>query len=899
MVNDPFRYDEYYLSHLKVGDAWSYLNSRSHSKVKVCIIDGVGVDINANTDLKNVSNRSQSIIYNNDNSYYPMVNAPDSIADGNTHMVNCAGLIAAQSNNNAKVAGVAAGTDNSIVDLVNVAIPLYVDKMALAVDYANNIGAKVINFSLFHTGTYASEEQAINRFTAAGGTVVAGAGNNGTDLDGYPSDYGNVISIIATNEDKTRRGTSNFGWECDFCTPGTNIRVCAPGNGVSISNGTSMASPIGAGVVAMMYSVNPNLNKNQVHTILKETAQDLGDPGRDYYYAQGLINAGAAVQQAGGGSTDQPTQPVTQPQSNGPEEVFGQVFSSPANNTISVVWGSNARMQALGQVYNVYVDNQRKLSGVACGEHRITDIPAGSHIVKITAVYNGKETNGVTGDVEVKGEVPTTQAPTTTKPEVTLPSGFTKAGDNWNDLNYWSVYFASGWGNNPTGGYKDGNAYGNFSTYIASGGKGAAWSVQMKTKEIAVVSGKNYSCKLNVTTNKAADNIVFKDEKTQTSETVSLRNGSNEIVLDFTSSDAAQFYFDLGNAPDDFRMDITSFELINNEPETTTPEPTTPEPTTEEPTTRTFDAFDVIEAEHFADHQGGIIDPNANASNGQNIGGITNGVTMRYDHVQFSEPAGAISFKYSSPTSVAKGNVEIYVDSLEHLVGTVVLENNASNWSQYDELGGNLDQEISTGEHTIFVKYITTGSEYYVANVDYFQFIPSSAMVQTIEGGIEINGYQVNTQHEGMRTIYSVDSSIDGKEVVASGLIYSISEDAGENDLVVGSTNPLIKNFDAIESKAKLDYVKSDSDIASSYAMTMKFVKQKPLEWTITWKVRAYAKLSDGSYVYSKMSTYNIFDIAEELYRNRSMSGVKAHDYLYDTIIKRVNPSYGIVYYLE
>ena len=150
-----------------------------------------------------------------------------------------------------------------------------------------------------------------------------------------------------------------------------------------------------------------------------------------------------------------------------------------------------------------------------------------------------------------------------------------------------------------------------------------------------------------------------------------------------------------------------------------------------------------------------------------------------------------------------------------------------------------------------------------------------------------------------MRTIYSVDSEINGKEVVSSGLIYSISDSASENDLVVNSANPYIKNYDAIESKAKLSYVKSDSDLASSYAMTMKFVKQKSLEWTITWKVRAYAKLSDGSYVYSKMKTYTIFDVAEELYRNRRMSGVEAHDYLYDTIIKRVNPSYGIVYYLE
>lgn len=901
MINDPYRYNEYYLNHLNVGDAWSYINSRSHSKVKVCVIDGTGIDINTNADLKNISNRNQSIVYNDDGSYYPMVNLNADFNTSNMHMINGAGLIAAQSNNGIQVAGVAAGTDNSIVDLVNVAIPLTVDKMALALDYATSIGVKVVNFSLFHEGTYAAEEQAINRFTATGGTVVAGAGNNGADLNGYPSDYANVISIIATNEDKTRRGTSNFGWECDFCAPGTNIAVCGPREEVWITNGTSMASPIAAGAVAMMYSVNNNLTKDQVHTILRETAQDLGDPGRDYYYAYGLINAGAAVQRAGGQSTSQPTQqqtePQTPPQSGGPEEVFGLVINSPANNTISVVWGSNENMQAKGQVYNIYVDNQLKVSNVGCAEQRIYDVATGNHTVRVTAVYNGQETSGVTGDVYVNGEVPTTQAPT--EAETIVPSGYTVAGREWTELNYWSVYFASGWGNDPTGGYKDGNSYDNFSTYIYKGGQGARWSVQMKTKVMDVVAGKNYSCKVKVTTNKAADNIVFKDETTQVATEVSLVSGANEIVLNFTSGNTAQFVFDLGSAPNEFKMDITSFELVNNEPETTTPEPTTPEPTTEEPTTRTFEAYEVIEAEHFADNQGGVVDQNSNASNGQNIGGISNGVTMRYDHVNFSEQAGGLYIMYSSPVGVASGSAEVYVDSLENKVGSISLENNGSSWADYAGITGRFSENISAGEHTIYIKYVTSGSAYYVANVDYFYFVKASEFIKTIEGGIEINGYQINTTFGGMRTIYSVDSKINGLDVVGSGLVYSISEAATEKDLVVESSDPFIKNFDTIEAEAKRKHVESDSDLASSYAMTMKFVKQKPLEWTITWKVRAYAKLSDGSYVYSHMVNYKIFDVADDLYRNCKMSDAKAHSYLFDTILKRVDANYERVDYLD
>ena len=133
--------------------------------------------------------------------------------------------------------------------------------------------------------------------------------------------------------------------------------------------------------------------------------------------------------------TDAPTQkpteaPTTQPQSgNGPIEVFGEVFSSNANNTISVVWGQNNEQIANGQKYNIYVDGVKKLTEVPCGAYDIQNISAGKRIVKITATLNGQESNGVTGEVIVAGaqivtttEKPTettTQEPTTEKPTET------------------------------------------------------------------------------------------------------------------------------------------------------------------------------------------------------------------------------------------------------------------------------------------------------------------------------------------------------------------------------------------------------------------------------------------------------------------------------------------------
>lgn len=112
------------------------------------------------------------------------------------------------------------------------------------------------------------------------------------------------------------------------------------------------------------------------------------------------------------------TQETTEPQQPGtqPIEVIGQVISSKENNTITVVWGQSEQQIANGQKYNVYVDGVLKLSGVECAEHVISGIADGNHTVKITAVLNGKESTGVTGEINVAGGAAvetTTQTPET------------------------------------------------------------------------------------------------------------------------------------------------------------------------------------------------------------------------------------------------------------------------------------------------------------------------------------------------------------------------------------------------------------------------------------------------------------------------------------------------------
>ncbi|MEE2906489.1 MAG: S8 family serine peptidase, partial [Planctomycetota bacterium] len=84
----------------------------------------------------------------------------------------------------------------------------------------------------------------------------------------------------------------------DISAPGVGIRSAWSDGGYGDSNGTSMATPHVAGVVALMIQACPDLTPTEVHTILFDTASDLGPAGKDNDYGYGMIDAWAAVQEA-------------------------------------------------------------------------------------------------------------------------------------------------------------------------------------------------------------------------------------------------------------------------------------------------------------------------------------------------------------------------------------------------------------------------------------------------------------------------------------------------------------------------------------------------------------------------------------------------------------------------
>ena len=176
---------------------------------------------------------------------------------------------------------------------------------------ANATPARVINMSLGGGGSCSSAMQtAIDGAVARGTTVVVAAGNESMNAESSsPANCNNVVVVGAIDSDGFRANFSNYGSIVDVAGPGVGIlstinlgRTNPTTGGYASYNGTSMATPHVAGVVALMLSANDGLSPATVESILKSTSGPFGGPRCDpassmYSCGAGAVNAGSAVMQ--------------------------------------------------------------------------------------------------------------------------------------------------------------------------------------------------------------------------------------------------------------------------------------------------------------------------------------------------------------------------------------------------------------------------------------------------------------------------------------------------------------------------------------------------------------------------------------------------------------------------
>lgn len=274
--------------------------SQGSSSVVVAVIDS-GVDI-THPDLIN------NIYKNNLNQVvgYDFANNDNNPTDDNGHGTHIAGTVAANGNNNLGVTGVCPNCKIMPIKFMDASGNGSTANGISAINFAVANGAKILNLSWGSSGYSTSLQTAINNAYAAGVTVVAASGNeNVTDYQ-FPADMNHVIAVSATDRNDLRAYFSNYSDRITVSAPGVEIlstfpaglnksSLCgdstvAPNNdGYGYCTGTSMASPVVAGVAALVKSQFPSYTPDQIAAKIITSSDNIDALNPNY---KGLLGSG-------------------------------------------------------------------------------------------------------------------------------------------------------------------------------------------------------------------------------------------------------------------------------------------------------------------------------------------------------------------------------------------------------------------------------------------------------------------------------------------------------------------------------------------------------------------------------------------------------------------------------
>jgi thermitase len=213
-------------------------------------------------------------------------------ADVLGHGTAVAGTVAAATNNGIGIAGV--NWASRIMPLVVVDandFATYSD-ISAAIRYAADHGVRIINISIGGSNPSSALQSAVDYAWSKGAVVFASAMNDSTPAPYYPAACQHAVAVSATDANDHLAGFSNFGSWITLAAPGTNILTTMNGGGYGYWNGTSFASPIAAGVAALVLAGNPQLTNDALVGLLKQTADAVGDAN---YFGAGRVNAYRAV----------------------------------------------------------------------------------------------------------------------------------------------------------------------------------------------------------------------------------------------------------------------------------------------------------------------------------------------------------------------------------------------------------------------------------------------------------------------------------------------------------------------------------------------------------------------------------------------------------------------------
>jgi subtilisin family serine protease len=231
-----------------------------------------------------------SIDNNGDGDYNDPEDVNDSNPiDDNGHGTHCAGIIAAEGNNELDIAGVCWTAKIMALKAFGKLGSGTVSDIVEAIYYVVANGADITSNSWGSTGVSVTIKQAMDYAYSQGVINVAAAGNYGDAFPGYPAAYESVIAVSASDSDDKKPSWPNFGYWTEVFAPGSYILSLRRGSGTWVKSGTSMACPHVSGTAAAILSAYPEAQADEVRARIAAGADDMDSINPNF---KGLLGKG-------------------------------------------------------------------------------------------------------------------------------------------------------------------------------------------------------------------------------------------------------------------------------------------------------------------------------------------------------------------------------------------------------------------------------------------------------------------------------------------------------------------------------------------------------------------------------------------------------------------------------
>ncbi|WP_293026761.1 S8 family serine peptidase, partial [Natronococcus sp.] len=249
--NDP-QYDQQYApQQVNCEGAWE--TTFGDSDVTISIIDQ-GIQY----DHPNLEGNMDGSVSNYGENFAGSGSDPYPVSEGEDHGTHVGGIAAGGTDNGEGHAGISDCSMLSARALDDSGGGSLSD-IADAIQWSADQGAEIINMSLGGGGYSSTMANACEYAQEQGSLLVAAAGNDSGSVS-YPAAYDTVMAISSLDENESLSSFSNFGPEVELAATGSNVLSTVNWDGYDEYSGTSMASPVAAGVAGLALSAHSELS---------------------------------------------------------------------------------------------------------------------------------------------------------------------------------------------------------------------------------------------------------------------------------------------------------------------------------------------------------------------------------------------------------------------------------------------------------------------------------------------------------------------------------------------------------------------------------------------------------------------------------------------------------------